>query len=78
MSVAVISLYLHTMLGVRRARGLLDEGAQQLRLELRDVQALLDGVGRQHHVVVDPGRVHHHRREQQQRLQVKNVTVTLY
>ncbi len=64
MSVAVISLYLHTMLGVRRARGLFDEGAEQFWLQFRNVQALLDGVGGQHHVVVDSGRVHDDGREQ--------------
>ena len=60
LSVAVISLYLHTVLGVRsRTRGLLDEGAQEFRLKIWNIEALLDGVGSEHHVVVDAGRVHH-------------------
>ena len=49
--------------------GLLGQLAEELRLQLRHVQALLDGVGRQQHVVVDAGRVQDHRGEQLQGLE---------
>ena len=44
--------------------GLLGQLAEELRLQLGHLQALLDGVGGQHHVVVDAGRVQDHRSEQ--------------
>ena len=70
-----LALYLNPSLLAGRvrdgveARGLLDEGAEELGLQLGHVQAELERVGRQHHVVVDAGRLHHHRGEQLERLE---------
>ena len=51
---------LHPMPGHGVPAGLLDEGRQQLRLQLRDVQAELDGVLSENHVVVNTRGVQHH------------------
>jgi hypothetical protein len=58
LSVARVSFYLHTVLCLRRARGLFDESAKKFRLKFGNVETLLDGVGSEHHVIVDAGRVH--------------------
>ncbi len=47
---------------------LLGQLAEELWLQLRDVEALLDGVGGQHHVVVDAGGIQNHGGEQLQGL----------
>jgi len=59
LSVARVSFYLHTVLCLRRARGLFDEGTKEFRLKFGNVETLLDGVGGEHHVVVDASGVHH-------------------
>jgi hypothetical protein len=43
---------------------LLGEDSQQFRLQLRQVETLLEGVLGQHHVVVNTGGVEHHAAEQ--------------
>ena len=55
--------------GCRLSVGLLHQGGQQLGLELHHVQAVLDGVLGQDHVVVDTGGVQHHRHEELDRLE---------
>lgn len=48
--------------------GLLHESTEELRLEFRGVQALLESIGGKHDVVVDPGGLHHHGGEKLERL----------
>ena len=45
--------HLHPMPGLGVPAGLLDEGRHELRLQLRDVEAELDCILSQHHVVVN-------------------------
>ena len=50
---------------------LLDQCADQLRLKLGHVQALLEGVLGQHHVVIDAGLIDRYGKEQLAALQSK-------
>lgn len=64
LKLAEAPVYLHPSLVVHVPAGLLDERAQQLVLQVRHVQALLQGVLGQHHVVVDARLLQRHGDEQ--------------